>query len=188
MKYMQEGGFKNHPLMRLTLSLTLLFLLGLWVTNFYMYFSKMGLTAESVATYYLGSEADFRPARTVQSMLEVTHFHLPIMAVVLLLLTHLLIFAPFSMRSRIIFISVAFLSAFLNEGSSWLVRFVHPAFAYLKIFCFFTFQTSFLFLMAALTHYLWLQKNDQPHQQGIKIKHRPHGDSVPDHGHKTDKK
>jgi len=35
---MQEGGFQNNPLMRLTLSLTLLLLLGFWATNLAMYF------------------------------------------------------------------------------------------------------------------------------------------------------
>jgi len=163
MKYMQEGGFKNHPLMRLTLTLTLLFLLALWATNFYMYFSRMGLTADSVVTYFHGSEEEFSKARTVESMIWVTHAHMPVQALILLLLTHLLIFAPLSERFRIGFISVTFLSAFLNEGSSWLVRFAHPSFAYLKIFSFLTLQTSFFLLMAALAHYLWFQKNGEPH-------------------------
>ena len=34
--------------------------------------------------------------RTYQSMIEITHMHLPMMAMVVLLLTHLPIFAPFA--------------------------------------------------------------------------------------------
>jgi len=44
-------------------------------------------------------------------MLEVTHAHLPMMALVMLLLTHLLIFAPYSRRTRVLIIVGAFLEA-----------------------------------------------------------------------------
>ena len=33
MKYMQEGGFQHNPLMRLTLGLTLVLLVGFWATT-----------------------------------------------------------------------------------------------------------------------------------------------------------
>src|SRR4051812_69293 len=115
MKYMQNGGFQNNPLMRLTLAMTLIFVVGLWATNFLMYFSKMGLTKMSVIHYYLGSDADFTLPRTYQSMLEVTHFHLPIMAVVILLMTHLVIFAPFEDGAKAAIIITSFGSAFLGE-------------------------------------------------------------------------
>ena len=100
MKYMQNGGFQSHPLMRLTLLWAVVFLSGLWVTNFCFYFSKMSITPQSVINYYCGSEALFTQPRSFQSMLEVTHFHLPMMAIVVLLLTHLLIFAPWPDRLR----------------------------------------------------------------------------------------
>ncbi|MEX2090181.1 MAG: hypothetical protein WEB62_10435, partial [Bacteroidota bacterium] len=94
MRYLQNGGFQNNPFMRLTLGLMLLFMIGFVATNFALYFAKMDLTPSSVVAYYNGSEEEFRPARTYQSMLEVTHMHLPMMALVILLLTHLIIFAP----------------------------------------------------------------------------------------------
>jgi len=155
MKYMQNGGFQNHPLMRLTLAFTLLFLVGLWATNFMMYFSKMALTKASIVHYYLGSEADFTLPRTYQSMLEVTHFHLPMMAVVILLLTHLVIFAPFPNGVKVGVIATSFLSGFLNEGSDWLIRFVNPNFAYLKIACFISFQVMLAFLIISLGWFLY---------------------------------
>lgn len=154
MKYMQNGGFQGHPQMRLTLLWTTVFLAGLWITNFGFYFAKMGLTPGSVVAYYRGSEALFTQPRSYQSMLEVTHFHLPMMAVVLLLLTHLLIFAPFSARVKNWFISATFASALLEEGSGWLVRFVDPGFAILKIASFLVFQALMAFLLAALASYL----------------------------------
>ena len=94
MKYLQSGGFQEQPLMRLTLGLALLLLAGFWVTNLGLYFSHMSLDPASVVDYYRGNEAEFRPARSALGMLEVTHMHLPMFALVFLLLTHLLIFAP----------------------------------------------------------------------------------------------
>jgi len=154
MKYMQVGGMQSHPLMRLTLYFTLFFLFGFWVTNFALYFAKMNLTPQSVIEYYLGAEAEFRMPRTYQSMLEVTHAHLPMMAMVMLVLTHLLIFSAFQHRTKVIFIAVAFLSAFLHEAAGWLVRFMHPLFAWLKITTFMVMQSALAFLMAALLLFL----------------------------------
>lgn len=142
MKYMQSGTFKSNSLMRLTLLASLVFLIAFWITTFFMYFTRMGLTPESVAAYYLGSEAAFTMPRTAGSMLEVTHGHLPVMAMVALLLTHLFIFTPMSQKIKSATIVVLFASAFLGEAASWLVRFVHPDFAWLKIASFVTLQIS----------------------------------------------
>lgn len=155
MKYMQQGGFQSNPLMRLTLGLTLVLLVGFWVTNIAMHFSRMSLDPGSVVTYYNGSEEDFRPARSAGSMLETTHMHLPMMAVVLLLLTHLLIFLPLSRRAKVGFILAAFASAVLEEGGGWLVRFASPSFAPLKVIGFLGLQSAILFLISALAVFLW---------------------------------
>ena len=155
MKYLQNGGYQNNPLMRLTLTLTLLFLAGFVVTNFLLYFSKMDLSPASVVSYYRGSETEFRPPRSFQSLLEVTHVHLPMMALVILMLTHLVIFAPFSKAGKVTFILIPFLSGLFNEGSSWLVRYVDEGFAWLKIISFLGLQSSLLFLLTSLGLYLW---------------------------------
>lgn len=154
MKYMEKGGFQGHALMRLTLYWTVFFLAGLWVTNAVMFLTRMGLTPDSVSAYYLGNTAEFSYPRSMQSMLEVTHAHLPIMGIVVLILTHLMIFSPLSDKTKRIYISVAFLSAFGMEASGWLVRFVHPGFAWLKIICFLSFQAVLAFLLVGLTAFL----------------------------------
>lgn len=151
---MQEGGFQNHPLMRLTLALTLGLLLAFWATNMGMYFSRMSLRPASVVAYYNGSEEDFRPPRSAESMLETTHMHLPMMGLVLLLLTHLAIFVPMPRGAKAAFIATTFVSAALEEGSGWLVRFVSPAFAPLKVIGFVGLQTAMAFLMGALAVFL----------------------------------
>ena len=150
MKYLQDGSHSHQPLMRLSLALTLVLLLGFWATNFAMYFSRMGLDAASVVAYYNGSEADFRPARSPASMLETTHMHLPMMGLVLLLLTHLLLFVPLRGAWKRASIVGVFLFAILSEGGGWLVRFVSPSLAPVKIAGFLGLQVGLAFLLAAL--------------------------------------
>jgi hypothetical protein len=129
-------------------------LTGFWVTNFALYFAKMTLSPQSVKNYYLGSEENYTMPRTYQSMLEVTHSHLPMMALVVLLITHLLIFAPYSNQTKVGFIVSGFCLALLNESAGWLVRFVHPAFAWLKVMSFALFQIVLGFLIFALSFFL----------------------------------
>lgn len=150
MRYMQDGGFETNPLMRLTLGLTLAILVAFWVTNVAMYFSRMDLRPSSVVAYYKGSEEDFRPPRSAASMLETSHAHLPMMGLVLLLLTHLAIFVPVSKGVRMGLIGSAFAGAALEEGAGWLVRFVDPRFALLKVCGFLALQASLLLLLGAL--------------------------------------
>jgi hypothetical protein len=156
MRYLQAGGFRNHPLMRLTLGATLVMLTGLWFTNALLYLSRMSLDPASVVRYYRGSEAEFIEPRTYGSMLEVTHVHLPMMAFVALLLTHLAIFLPWPNRWRVTLIVTTFGSALAGEAASWLVRFGSPAWAPLKVAAFVTLQVSLAALLLGLAVYLFL--------------------------------
>lgn len=154
MRYMQEGGFQNNPLMRLTLALTLVLLVGFWATNLGIYFSRMDLSPATVVSYYNGSEQDFRPPRSAASMLETSHMHLPMMGLVLLFLTHLVIFVPMPRHAKIGFILVAFVSALFEEAAGWLVRFVDPGYAPLKVVGFVGLQAAIAFLIGALGFFL----------------------------------
>jgi hypothetical protein len=161
MKYLQNGGFQRNPYMRLTLGLALLLLTGFVVSSFLMYFQKMDLSPESVVLYINGNEEEFIPARTFGSMIEVTHTHLPMMALVLLLLTHLVIFAPFSKPVKYTFILVPFLAGLFNEASNYLVMYVSPSFAYLKIGAFLLLQGSMSFLIISLGVFLWRSRHEK---------------------------
>lgn len=152
---MQSGGFQNNPLMRLTLAWTLLFAGGLWVTNAAMYLKRMSLAPESVKAYYLGDEAEYSQPRSAASMLEVSHAHLATMGVMVLLLTHLAIFAPWEDSTKKWVIGLGFGSSFLGEASGWLVRFVSPAFAALKVACFLAFQGVLALLIGVLAVFLY---------------------------------
>ncbi|HET7290810.1 MAG TPA: hypothetical protein VFM88_00165 [Vicinamibacteria bacterium] len=154
MKHMENGGFQGHPLMRATIGLTLSLLMAFWITNFAMYFGRMGLTSRSVVAYYNGSEEEFRPPRSAASMLETTHAHLPMMGMVLLFLTHLAIFAPIPRGAKVGLIGAAFVSAVLDEGGGWLVRFVSPALAPVKIGGFVGLQAAIAALLLVLAAFL----------------------------------
>jgi hypothetical protein len=110
----------------------------------------MGLDPATVVAYYNGSEADFTPPRSAASMLETTHMHLPMMGLVLLLLTHLLIFAPLRGGAKKALMIAVFAFAILSEGGGWLVRFVSPSLAAAKVLGFVGLQASLAFLLASL--------------------------------------
>ncbi len=150
MKYLKNGKLYSNPLMKVTLIASLIFLIGFWITNILIYFSKMNLMPDSVIEYYRGSEAQFTMPRTYGSMLEVTHGHLPVMALVALLLTHLFIFTQYSNRIKLASIIAFFTSALLGEAASWLVRFVHPLFSWLKICSFVVLEISMAFIIYEL--------------------------------------
>ena len=80
---------------------------------------------------------------------------LPMMAIVILFLTHLVIFVPWSDQIKVWIISAGFLGAFFQEASSWMIRYWHPSFAYLKIISFISLQSVIAISLLALGAYLW---------------------------------
>ncbi|MBI5597183.1 MAG: hypothetical protein HY928_13910 [Elusimicrobia bacterium] len=154
MKHMQQGGFQHKAPMRLTIGLSLVFVAGVWATGFAMYFQRMGLSPASVRDYYLGSADGFSNPRSLASMTETAHGHFAMMGLVLLLVTHLFLFAPFSDKAKSRLVWAAFGSALLEEASGWLVRFVDPGFAALKVASFLAFQAVLGGLVAGLALFL----------------------------------
>ena len=129
-----------------------LYVAGLWLTNALLYFEKMSLEPASVVAYYLGAEERFLAPRSYQTLLEISHFHLFAMGMLLLVLTHLMLFVPLADRTKLWLIVSPFASALLDEGAGWLVRFAHPGFAILKVAGFLALQTS---LAALILLSLW---------------------------------
>jgi hypothetical protein len=146
-RFVVTGEWSRNRLLQTIVVLYVLYVAGLWVTNALLYFSKMSLSYGSVVGYYLGDPEQFLQPRTYQGMLEVSHFHLFAMGMLLLVLTHLMLFVPVGNGVKACLIALPFLAAALDEGSSWLVRFGHPVFAYLKIAGFLLLQGSLLALM-----------------------------------------
>jgi hypothetical protein len=147
-RFVVTGEWTRNRLLQIIVALYALYVIGLLLTNALLYFSKMSLTAVSVIDYYLGSEERFLSPRSYQGLLEVSHFHLFAMGMLLLVLTHLILFVPLRNGAKAWLIIVPFFSAILDEGSGWLVRFVSPNFAYAKIAGFLLLETSLVVLVA----------------------------------------
>jgi hypothetical protein len=151
-RFVITGEWTRNRLLQRIVVLYAIYVAGLWATNAMLYFSKMSLTPSSVVAYYLGAEESFLPARSYEGMLEVAHFHLFAMGMLLLVLTHLMLFVPLPGRTKAWLITLPFLSALLDEGAGWAVRFVDPVFAWAKIAGFLLLQGS---LAALVVLSLW---------------------------------
>jgi hypothetical protein len=146
-RFVVTGEWTRNRLLQTIVACYAVYVVLLWCTNAMLYFSKMSLTPASVVDYYLGNEALFTSPRSYQGLLEVSHFHLFAMGMLLLVLTHLMLFVPLGGRVKAWLIAAPFAAALLDEGSSWLVRFVHPGFAWAKIAGFLALQTSLALLV-----------------------------------------
>lgn len=150
MRFVITGEWRQNCLLRLIILWFLLYSIGLWTTNALLYFNRMGLTYESVVTYYRGSEEQFLRPRSYKVLLEITHFHLLAMGIFILTLAHLILFVPFSPRAKFWLVNLSFFSAVSDEAAGWLTRFVHPLFAYYKIGAFLLLQGTMAVLIVAV--------------------------------------
>ena len=157
MRFVISGEWTRNSLLRVIVLCFLTYTFILWLTNAGLYFSKMSLTPSSVVDYYLGNEARYLQPRSLQGLLEVLHFHTFAMGMLLMTLTHLLLFVPISMRIKAFGIATAFVSGITGELAGWGVRFVHPAFAYLKIASFLTLEGVLLWLMILVGRALFVR-------------------------------
>lgn len=149
MRFVVSGEFRRNRLLQVIVVLFVVYVALFWATNALLYFRKMGLTPASVVEYYLGSEESFAAPRSYAGMLEVAHFHLFAMGILLMTLTHLMLFVPLPVGWRIALIVTPFAAALADEGGGWLVRFVSPSFAAVKIAGFLALEGSLAALIAA---------------------------------------
>jgi len=147
MRFVVTGEWTRNRLLKVIVWCFLAYTLVLWLTNVAMYFARMNLWPSSVIDYYRGNEELFMQPRSLAGLLEVLHFHSFAMGILLLTLTHLLLFVPLSMRIKAWGIATAFVAGLGDELSGWGVRFLHPSFAYAKIGFFLLLQVVILFLM-----------------------------------------
>jgi hypothetical protein len=155
LRFVVTGEWSRNRLLQTIVLLYALYVGALWVTNALLYFSKMGLAPSSVVEYYLGNEERFLSPRSYQGLLEVSHFHLFAMGMLLLVLTHLMLFVPLGHRAKAWLIAVPFLAAGVDEGAGWAVRYLHPGFAWAKIAGFLLLQGSLATLIGVSVWAVW---------------------------------
>jgi thiamine biosynthesis lipoprotein ApbE len=147
MRYLITGEWNRQHVMRVIMIFFVVYVVFFWLTSALLYFYHMDLTPASVIKYYRGSEEEFLPAKSYLGLLEVSHSHLFAMGILLVTLTHLLLFVP-GTDGKKVFIAVLVLSGGLADIiAGWLVLYVHPLFAYFKIAAFLTLQSGILFLL-----------------------------------------
>ncbi|MCF7970175.1 MAG: hypothetical protein K9L22_03290 [Methylococcaceae bacterium] len=151
MRFFATGEQNRQLLMNSLILMFLGYIFLLWISNGLMYFHKMDLTPTSVVSYYLGSEEDFTQPKSYQSLLEVSHFHLFAMGMLVLTLTHLMIMTQLSTVVKVWLSALIYLSAIADEAGGWLVRYAHPDFAYFKIASFVLLELSLAALILLVT-------------------------------------
>jgi len=160
MRFVITGEWNKNTLLRVIVLFFLFYCFAFWLTNFGLYFFKMGLTYQSVVDYYLGSSQNFTQPRSLMGLMEVSHFHLFAMGIFLVALMHLLLFVPVNGALKMALIVAAFSSAFLDEASGWLIVFVSPVFAYMKIASFVTLQLSLIVTIALSVWTVWTSQRN----------------------------
>lgn len=151
MRFFVTGEQNRQLLINALILMFLGYIALLWLSNGMIYFHKMSLTPDSVIAYYLGSEKDFTQPRSYQSLLEVAHFHLFAMGILVLTLTHLMLMTDLSVPIKIWLSGLTYLSALANEAGGWLVRFVDPDFAWFKIGAFVALELSLAALVIVVS-------------------------------------
>lgn len=154
MRFFISADIKKNTLLKLIVLFTVIFFVFLWITNLLLYL-QVGFSYESVVQYYLGSEEDFRPARSYLGMLEEAHFHFFAMAIILVTLNHLILFTKISNLWKLVLILLSYLSALGDIAGGWLIRYVSPEFAYFKIASLIGLQISLAALMIIVIWFLY---------------------------------
>ncbi len=160
MRFVVTGEWTRNRLLRVIVWCFLVYTVVLWLTTMGLYFSKMSLDPASVVDYYLGNEERYLQPRSLIGLLEVLHFHAFAMGILLLTLTHLLLFVPLSPRTKAWGIAVAFSASLGGELTGWGVRFIHPWFAYPKVALFMLSQAVILWLVLAVGYALVASASD----------------------------
>jgi hypothetical protein len=154
LRYFISNDINKNHLLKIIIAFTLLFFVFLWLTNLLLYL-QIGFSYSSVVEYYLGSEESFRPAKSYIGLLQESHFHFFSMAIILVTLNHLILFAPIKNLYKLILILSSFLSALGDISGGWLIRYVSPQFAYLKIVSVVVLQLSLALLIIVVIMFLY---------------------------------
>jgi len=159
MKFFISNDIRNNSLLKLIIVFTLIFFFFLWLTNILLYL-KIGLTYDSIVEYYRGSAESFKQPKSYLGLLEEAHFHFFSMAIILVTLNHLILFSKINNIWKLIVIMASFISAFGDIAGGWLVRYVSPSFAYLKLGSVIVLQISLALLLIFVLIFLYDRNNN----------------------------
>ena len=160
MRFFVTKDLNKNSALKLIILFSLIFFLGLIVTNF-LFMYKIGFTPSQVTSYYLGNPEIFKQPKSYGSLVEETHFHLFAMGIILMTLNHLMLFSNLDIRYKILIIVISFASCLLDISSSWLVRYISSSFSILKVASMIIQQLFLLILIGVITNSIFMQKNKE---------------------------
>ena len=118
------------------------------VLNFFLFVTKIGLTPDQVARYYLGDPAIFMRPKSLEGILEVLTPHTVAMALYLFALIHFAFFT--NLRNRVAWSVVTLVSALVDNTSGLMIKYVGAHFAYIKLGSFLVLQLAMIYLSVAI--------------------------------------
>jgi len=150
----------------MTVIFFLFFTLSFWITNWFYYHWKFGLTYGKMFAYFF-TDPEFPDRMPLAQLLEDIHVQLFLYSLFILALSSIFVHKCVRDRVKYALISLSFGSGILEPLSGLSVYFLSPLLIYLKIFLFFLFQVSTGFMLAfALKLYL-TREREEPPERGI---------------------
>lgn len=129
--YLKNGLRSLQPSTRFAYTLFLVFSLASYVVMVVMAADRSGFSAHSAADYYAGAGDQY--AKTRGEMLEVTHFHLFAMPLMLFVQGHLFLMTRWPRKWKLALVWAAFLGAALDIAAPWLIVYVSRDLAFAKV-------------------------------------------------------
>lgn len=129
--YLKDGLRSLQPSTRFVYTFFLAFSLASYVVMIALAAPRSGFSPASVSAYYAGG--DGRYAKTAGELLEVTHFHLFSMPLLLFVQGHLFLMTRWPRGLKLAIVIAAFAGCALDMGAPWLVVYVSPDLAVTKL-------------------------------------------------------
>ncbi len=123
----------------------------LLISGAMLFFSKLGISFESVQTFYLGNATGFSQAKSSFGLLETALPHLGAMGLFTFVLGHFFLFASKKQKQKTIKpVIIIFIAALLDIGSGFFIIQGWTIFVWVKIISFLLLQSIGLYLLFIL--------------------------------------
>jgi hypothetical protein len=137
------------------------FTLLLVLSAFLIFESKIGISANQVLEYYLGSEERFIPKKTSLGILKISLPHIFAYGLITMVLLHFLFFTAYKEGRQVgILLQLMFLSASVEIASPLFMVEGYEFFAYIKLISFFMFNSLIVYAALLLLYDVANKKTD----------------------------
>ena len=113
---------------RLVMTLFLVFMLIATGVSIFMSYERTRLTEAGATDYYRGNEQRMLFPKEPAELMENTHFHLFIMPLIFLTITHLFALSAWGRRWKTFVIASCFIFILLHIAKPWLIRYASASF------------------------------------------------------------